>query len=841
LTPSTRSATARTEAASSPVAPESRPSCFHCGLPAPGSRFSGAVSGAERDFCCAGCLAAAEAIAACGLDAYYRLRTAPAPTAAQGGEAEERLFAGEELQAAVVARRGELREVSLLIEGASCPACLWLNETRLSGLPGVVEAVGSYAGQSVRVRWDPARLELPDILAAVRRLGYRARPLDLRHRAAASTGSSEGGAARLVVAGVLGMVVMDLAVAAYVLGGAGPDGRLPLWEIFGRWCSLAASVVLLAHPGRDFFAGAIRDLSRRRAGMDVPIALGLAAAWCGSAAAVVRGSGPVYFDAIGMLVFFVLLARALETKARLAAAGALDRFAVVEPLTAVRVAPQGEQEVAAAALAPGDEILVRPGRPVPADGILLDGAALFDEAVLTGEPWPRPRKPGDAIAAGSSPRDAPARLRVTRSETDSTLAEIRRLLDRGLAGRPPFSELADRLAARLVGIVLLLAAGTAAFWLARSPSMALPATVAVLIVTCPCALALAAPVAATIAARRLARIGVLSTRPASLERLASADTAVFDKTGTLTLPAARLSGIVPFGSMSSSSALATAAALEASSEHPAARALVSAAEGRAPAADSVRERAGEGVEGRVSGRRWWIGSPAFASGSLPPPEDLAPLLAAARAEGRLVALLTDRSGSGALFTFEEELRPGAETIVAELARAGLPRATLLSGDAPEAVARLAAQLGFRDGFGGLTAAAKLDWIRARGAEGGRVLFVGDGLNDAPTLGAAATSVSFLEAPRLALLSSDFVLLGRSLAPLPAARRIARRARRVLAQNLSWALAYNLLSVPLAAVGLVPPWAAALGMSVSSLAVVGNALRLARPAPGEAVSGGGGRF
>ena len=842
MTPSTRSATARTEAASSPVDPELFSPCFHCGLPVPeGSRFRTPVSGGERDFCCAGCLAAAQSIAACGLEAYYRLRTVAAPTASQGGEAQERLFSGESLQASVVACEGDLREVSLLIEGVRCPACLWLNETRLSGLPGVVEAVGSFAGQSVRVRWDPARLELPEILAAVRRLGYRARPLDLRHRAAAQARGSESVAARLVVAGVLGMVVMDLALAAYLLGGPGPDGRLPLWETFGRWCSLAAAAVLLAYPGRDFFSGAFRDLSGRRAGMDVPIALGLAAAWCGSALNTARGSGPVYFDAIGMLVFFVLLARALETRARLAAAGAMDRFAVVEALTARRIrADGGEDEVAAEALAPGDVIRVRPGDVVPVDGVLLGGASLFDEAVLTGEPWPRPRKAGDAIAAGSSPRDASARMRVARPEAASTLAQIRRLLDRGLSGRPPFSELADRLAARLTGVVLLLAAATAATWLAHSPSAALPATVAVLIVTCPCALALAAPVAATIAARRLARIGVLSTRPASIERLAMADTAVFDKTGTLTLASARLFEVAPFGGVSPESALATAAALEESSEHPAARALVSAAGFGGPPADSVTVLAGEGVEGRVSGRRWWVGSPAFALGSLETPPVVAPLLDAARAEGRLAALLTDRCGSGALFTFAEELRPGAETIVAELSRAGLPRAALLSGDAPEPVEKLGNRLGFREALGGLTAAGKLEWLGAREREGAKVLFVGDGLNDAPTLGAAATSVSFIEAPRLALLSSDFVLLGRSLAPLAAARRIARRTRRVLAQNLAWALAYNLLSVPLAALGLVPPWAAALGMSVSSLAVVGNAMRLARPAGDEAVNGGGSR-
>jgi Cu2+-exporting ATPase len=809
--------------------------CFHCGLPVPEARFRGRVAGAEREFCCAGCLAAAEAISQSGLDAYYRLRTAPAPAPAPGGE--ERFFAGEEVQASFVSRVGSLREASLWIEGARCAACLWLNETRISRLPGVVEAAGSYAGQSVRVRWDPSKLTLPDILSEVRLLGYRARPLDPRHRAGVESPEQRGAAARLVVAGALGMLVMNLALATYVLGGPEASGRLALWEVFGRWCALGLTAVLLAYPARGFFAGALRDLSHRRAGMDVPIALGLSAAWCGSALSTLRGSGPVYFDAIGMLVFFVLLARALEERARRAAAGALDRFAVMEPLRATRLETDGaETEVASESLVPGDVIRVRAGEVVPADGILLEGACLFEEAVLTGEPWPRERKAGEAVPAGSSPRGATALLRVERPESASTLAEIRLLLDRGLSGRPPFSELADRLAAKLVGIVLLLSAGTAIFWLARSPSAALPATVAVLIVTCPCALALAAPVAATIAARRLARIGVLSTRPASLERLASCDTIAFDKTGTLTLPEARLHEVATAGGLTREEAVAIAAALESSSQHPAGRALAAAAGNAVPPADSLVTHAGEGVEGRVSGTHWWLGSPAFARGSGELAADLAPSLAAARAEGRLVALLADRQGRAALFTLAEELRPAAEEAVKELSREGMRRAVLLSGDAPEPVARLARRLGFHEALGGLSAGAKLDWIRARQAEGARILFVGDGVNDAPTLAAAATSVSFVEAPRLALVSSDFVMLGRSLAPLAAARRIARRARRVLAQNLGWALSYNLLAVPLAASGFVPPWAAALGMSVSSLAVVGNALRLARPAAGEAISG-----
>jgi Cu2+-exporting ATPase len=787
------------------------------------------VLGEPRDYCCAGCQAVAEAICAGGLEEYYRLRTASAPTASLAAEpTEDRLFDREDFQESFVRRVGRLREASLVFDRVRCPACLWLIERHLRAQPGVTEAAAGYAGQSARVVWDPSRISLSEIRTAVREIGYEARPFDPSHRVGIERDASRRDAARLVFAGVLGMMVMNLALAAYFLGGPDASGSLPLWERFGRWCALFAGAVLLAYPGQDFFAGAWRDLRRRRVGMDTPIVLGLSAAWAASAWATVQGAGPVYFDAIAMLVFFVLLARAFETRARLSAAAALDRFAVVLPAMARRVDADGrESEIAALDLSPGDVVSVRPGDVVPADGVLLEGESSFDEAVLTGEPRPRARAPGDTAIAGSCNRDQPVLLRVTRAGEASTLGEIRRLFERGLASRPRYADLADRLAGRLVAAVLLLSAATTLFWAVRDPATALPATVAVLMVTCPCALALATPIALTVAAGRFARIGVLPARMASIERLASADTAVFDKTGTLTLSRPVLESVHTTGGFDSGTALAIASALEAASPHPIAGAFRAAIPVVTAVVEIPTHRAGEGVTGTVLGARWWLGSPAFAQGPGEALYGFEAQLAQSRADGQLAAVLADRMGRAALFTFAEELRPGAREIVADLRRAGIRRAVLLSGDARGPVERLGKALGFDEARGDMTASDKLEWIRSKEGSGSRLLFVGDGLNDAPTLAAAAASVSFAEAPQLSRLASDFVILGQGLAPLAAARRIARRSRRLLAQNIVWALAYNLLSVPLAALGLVPPWAAALGMSVSSLVVVANAMRLAR--------------
>lgn len=805
--------------------------CFHCGLPVPGGHWRAPVLGEPRDFCCGGCLAAAQAISGAGLEAYYRMRSEPASCPTEPDAADEILFDREDLQRSFVRIAGDRREASLVIEGVRCPACLWLNEQRLKAMPGVLEAHVVYASRSARVAWDASRVKLSTILAAVRQIGYRARPFDPSHRLELDAQAARRDTGRLLFAGLVGMMVMNLALASYFLGGPDGAGRLALWEVFGRWCSLAAAAALLAYPGQEFLVGAWRDLRHLRAGMDVPIALGLLAAWIGSAWATLRGSGPVYFDAIAMLVFSVLLARAFETRARRRAASDLDRFAVIEPATARRIGPDGrESEILALDLATGDRIRVRPGEIVGADGIIEEGRSTVDEAVLTGEPWPRPRGPGEAVVAGSCNVDQPLLLRVTRAGEASTLGEIRRLLDKGLASRPGFAQLADRLSGWLVTAVLLVSAATAAWWARHDPSSALPATVAVLIVTCPCALALATPIGLTLSAARLARLGVLPARMAAIDRLARADTAVFDKTGTLTRPIPRLEEVQATG-LEPERACRIAASLEAESVHPIARAIV-AAGGEPTRAMDLVHHPGQGVTGTVDGARWWLGSPEFAPGDGPIPEPLATVLECARREGMLAAILSDRRDRAAVFTFSEQLRPGADRLVEELERSGIRHCAVLSGDRAEPVTRLGEKLGFDDARGQMTAAGKLEWIRSRRERGADVLFVGDGLNDAPTLAAADVSASFAEAPQLSRLTSDFVVLGNDLQAIPAMRRVARRSHHLLVQNVVWALAYNVVAMPLAAAGAIVPWMAALGMSASSLAVVGNAMRLARPSAGE---------
>ncbi len=817
---SVRFPSTRSEAASAASA------CFHCGLPVPaGGLWKSQVLDEVRTFCCGGCLAVAEEICSAGLADYYGLRTEVAETAIGREETDEGLYDREDLQKTFVHRTGPHRRVSLFLEGVHCPACIWINERRLRAVPGVVDATVVYASRTARVTWDPDRVQLSAILASVRRIGYRARPLDASHRASFEREGSRRDTARLIFAGVLGMMVMNLALAAYFLGGA--PGPLPLWETFGRWAALGGSAVLLAYPGQDFFAGAWRDLRNRRAGMDVPIVLGLAAAWIGSAWATVRGSGSVYFDAIAMLIFFVLLARAVESRARLSAAAALDVFATVRPAVARRVAEGGsETEVAALDLSPGDLVRIRPGEIAPADGVLLEGAASFDESVLTGEPWPRLRRPGDGVVAGSRNLDQPALIRVTRAGESSTLGEVQRLLERGLASRPSSAELGDRLSGWIVLAVLAVSAGTAGWWALHDPSRAVAATVAVLIVTCPCALALATPVGLTLAAARLAAAGVLPARMSAVEPLARADTAVFDKTGTLTLLSPRLAAFEAAGGLDGESARTIAAALERDSLHPIAVALAAAAaDTPGPSAAEVDPEPGRGVSGLVEGTRWWLGSPEFAGGGLALSGRIESALGDARRAGNPAALLSDRRGRAALFVFSEELRPGAAGLVARLKAAGIRRFVLLSGDPSGAAERLGSRLGFDESRPGMTSDAKLDWIRARQREGARLLFVGDGLNDAPTLAAADASLSFAQAPQISRLSCDFLLAGEDLGAVVEARNIALRTHALLLQNVGWAIAYNVVSIPLAAAGLVPPWAAAIGMSASSLLVVGNAMRL----------------
>ena len=754
------------------------------------------------------------------------------------------------------------------------------------------------------------------------------------------------------------------------------------FEQLFRWLAMMLTVPVLAWPGRTFFTGAAAAFHAKRLTMDVPVALGLSIAFLGSAFATVTGEGEVWFDSVVMFVTLLSGARYLELLARRRATAAIRALARSAPLVATRVREgrtggetggetagdaetgiggsshrgvriecdtdcdngdydvgAGETErIPAAALRPGDRVRVRPGEVVPADGTIRSGHSTFDESLLTGESNPVARSAGSRVLAGSVNGSGVVEVKVTSAGDATVLGGVLRQAEQAARERPAIAQLADRAAAWFIGGVLVLAAGVAIGWMVHDPARMIPVLVSVLVVTCPCALSLATPAAMTAALGALARAGLIATRANAVERLALATHCLADKTGTLTEGRFRLQSVTTFTGLSESRCLALAAALERYATHPAAAALVAAADGAGdeepvigavdaagdqepvarvvdaaggeePVAKVVdaagaasqdraigRTNAGEsapshtdraapeveepgthtgGAEGRIDGVRYAVGSPEFVartcgldpvafgvsgtgddtSASSPrgrAPETAAPADASAGIgasgpsvpggnktddgtgetnDGATHVFLAREGALLARFVLADTLRADASTLVEGLRHRGI-ETTIASGDSPAAVERAARDLGIAHRLAGLSPEDKLDEAARLAASGERVLMLGDGVNDAPALAGAHVSVAMGRGAAAAAARADAVLIGDDPGRLLTAFDIARRARRIVKQNLAWALGYNLVALPLAASGAVPPWAAAIGMSLSSLAVAANALRLGRGRPHE---------
>ena len=730
--------------------------CFHCALP---------VAGGGR-FCCAGCEAVASTIAAAGLGAYYETRTAP-------GARPEAL--------PMPALPAGVSEIALALERVRCAACLWLIEQVLRRDPGVTRCEVNYATRRAHVAWDPQRASLASIVGKIRAIGYDAAPYEPRRQHALERRERRAELWRLFVAGFGAMQVMMYAFPAYV------DELSPEAAQVMRWASLFLTMPVLAFSCAPFFAGALRELGLRRIGLDTPIALGLAFGFAASAWATVAGTGEVYFDSIGMLAFLLLAARSVEGMARRRAAAALDPLLRWED---------------AGALSAGQIISVAPGERIPADGVVLQGASSADESLLTGESRPVAKRAGDPLAAGSVNLEQPLEMRVTRTGADTRAAAIARLAERGAASRPRLVEAAERVARHLTWVTVLAACVAGVYF--SDPWIA----VAVLVVACPCALALAAPVVFTRASGLLLARGVLLTRARALEALERVTDVVLDKTGTLTVGRLAVRQVVPLGSLGAQACLELAGALEATSRHPVARAF----SGSTEVVTAPRNVPGQGIEARAAGERVRIGSAAFCAelcGS-PAPASASVYLAAER-------------GWIAAFELEDRLRPEAAALVAQLRARGL-KVHLASGDRPELAAALAQALWIEQVAGAMTPQDKYRYVEALQREGAVVAMVGDGLNDAPVLARADVSFAMGGGADLAQLRADFVLLADSLDGMVLSMNTARRAMRLVRQNVAWALAYNAVALPLAASGWIGPWEAALAMGASSLTVLLNALR-----------------
>lgn len=793
--------------------------CFHCGLPVPaGSDYGVQIDGVRRPMCCPGCQAVAQAIVDNGLADFYRYRTEPAanprdvvPDALQGLE----LYDKPELQKGFVRVDDEhLREASLILEGIVCAACVWLNERHVGALPGVVEFRINYSTRRAQVKWDDSRIHLSDILKAIAAIGYVVHPFDPGRQEQLYRRERSQALRRIAVAGLGAMQVMMLAVAMYAGDYSGMEAGL---RQFMRWVSLLIATPVVLYAARPFFASGLRDLRRRHLGMDVPVALAIGAAFGASAWATLAGAGEVYFDSVTMFTFFLLTGRYLEMGARQRAGQAAEELVRLMPATATRLRGGDELVVSAAELVPGDRVLIRPGEGVPADGRVVAGCSSVDESLLTGESLPRGRGEGDELVGGTVNVESPLEMEVMKVGEDTVLSSIVRLLDQAQSEKPHIARLADRVAGWFVAALLVVAAAVAWAWWQVRPEDAFWVTLSVLVVTCPCALSLATPAAVTAATGRLTRLGLLTTRGHALETLARVSHVVFDKTGTLTHGRLQLREVVPQGRLGREQALAIAAALERGSEHPVAKVLLEAA---VPAtACELRAVAGQGMEGVVDGRRYRIGRPAFVrelGGAPGGPEPARP--------GASVVALGDETGPLALFVLADRVRAEARDTIEGLRGLGL-EVQLLSGDQPGAVEAVARDLGVDEARGGLLPQDKLAHIKALQGRGAVVAMVGDGVNDAPVLAGAQVSLAMGGGTQLAHASADMVLLSEHLPHLVDGVRMARHTLRVIRQNLAWAVAYNLVALPLAAAGMVAPWMAAIGMSASSLIVVLNAVRL----------------
>jgi len=602
---------------------------------------------------------------------------------------------------------------------------------------------------------------------------------------------------------------MMLAVALY----AGEhDGITAVMKQFFRWVSLLIATPVVVYSARPFFSGAVNDLRRRRLGMDVPVALAIGAAFVASVYATVTHSGEVYFDSVTMFTFFLLSGRFLEMGARQRAGQAAEELVKLLPAMATRLTDSGEEVVPVAELQPGDRLRVRPGEGIPADGHIIAGRSSIDESLLTGESLPISKELGHKVTGGTSNVESPLEIIVDKVGEDTVLAAIRRLLDRAQGEKPAIAMLADRVAGYFVAALLVVALTVGTSWYFIAPDQAFWIVLSVLVVTCPCALSLATPAAMTAATGSLTRRGVLTTRGHALETLAGATHFIFDKTGTLTTGKLQLAKVNLYGDLDREQCLQIAAALEQASEHPVARVL--AAQVAAPLrASDVTAISGQGVEGRVAGQFYRIGRSADHH------------LQSGADEPYSVAVLSDATGQAlAEFYLSDTIREDARASLQGLKAAGL-EVWMLSGDRPEVAQQVAAEVGIEHWQAGLSPEQKLAAIRALQADGAVVAMIGDGVNDAPVLAGAEVSVAMGSGAQLAQASADMVLLSGRLMPLVAALDVARKAHRIVRQNLSWAVAYNLIALPLAAMGYIAPWMAAIGMSASSLLVVLNALRL----------------
>jgi P-type Cu2+ transporter len=714
----------------------------------------------------------------------------------------------------------------LKVQGMHCSACAGLVEQALLSVPGVSSAQVNAITSRVSVVWDPKIVQPSQWFAAASKAGYALLPVHGWNALEQSRLQSRAMMWRWLVAGFCMMQVMMYAWPNY---SALPGEMDALSDKLLRWASWLLSLPVIFFSCQPFFSGAWQAIKSRRITMDVPVALGIGLTFGISTVAVWEPQGAwgkeLYLDSLTMLVFFLLTGRWLEARLRQKVAGDIESSVSQLPLVVQRINTSGSSQATPLhAIEPGDEIVVRLGESIAVDGMIEQGSSAVDESLLTGEYQPVEKRVGDAVVAGSVNLQGILRVRATRVGADTRFAQIAQLMHQSQQDKPAIMQMADRLAGPFLWAVVILAVAGFLYWWPLDPHRAVLSVIAVLIVTCPCALALAAPAAFLSSASALARAGLLTRKLSAIERMGQVSTVLFDKTGTVTLGDLRVANVLIAQRVDSRFVSTIASDLTSGSLHPVARAIhthcsLQLSDELIPSSLKVREVPGEGMEAmQADGKRWRLGSSQFCG--------IAPALSGKQ------EYLCDEQGWVAMFELEEVIRPEAKQVIGHL-RALMKQCggvvQLLSGDRPEQVQHIAQQIGLpaSDALASCKAQDKLNRLLQLRSEGQVIAMVGDGINDAPILAAADVSIAPAHSASLALVKSDFVLISPSLKPLALLHTQALRTMKIVRQNLWWALSYNLISVPLAWMGWITPWMAGLGMALSSLLVLMNALRLQR--------------
>lgn len=841
-------------------------SCFHCNEPVPtGEHYTVTVLGNDQEFCCPGCQAVAQAVVDNGLEDYYRFRTEPAEKASGENEllAQLSLYDNPMLQEELVVESGNQKSIQLTLSGLKCAACAWLIEKQVLQLHGVLRIGVDVSANRATIVWLKDSIALSDILHRISEIGYKAQPFQADKHEAHFQRDHKAYLKKLGLSGILTMQVMMLAFGLYF----GLFGDIdPSTQTYFHWVSLLLTIPVVVYSGSEFFSSALNALSARQVNMDVPISIAIVIIFASSTYATFRNSGTVYFESVSMFIFLLLISRYLEHASRKKAATMAANSNKHIPVTARQIIDNQEQQCLAKSLKPGNIVRVKPGELIPVDGVVLNGNSHVDESMLTGEFAPVTKQASSVVFGGTVNQSSVLEITVSKSLNQSTAQEISRLQELALGSKPQIALFADQLARIFIYAVLIFAASTYIGWQVfdsgSNSHNALMYAVAVLVATCPCALGLATPSALTAAMATLKQSNLILKSADFLENLNKVDVIVFDKTGTLTqgrfsiadwqhcLTTPELDNLhnrIRKQTESADTASSTqpdilmriAASLESLSEHPIAKAFEHT---QLLTVTNGQNHIGQGVAGEIAGEYFRIGTYAFAihsdsTDANSPNDDLAvndlvqttfnssKNIQSSLSTSKIADADVFLSHSGkiiAAFRLQDKINEGTQALLQAFSKY---QPTILSGDSERNVKAVAEQLNIAYWRSQCRPEQKLEYIQQLQNQGKRVLMVGDGINDGPVLAQADVSVAVTGATDLAKNAADVIILNGSLTKLPNLFEVASRTRRTIRINILWALAYNSSVLPLAIVGLLSPWMAVIGMSLSSIIVVSNSARL----------------